>query len=173
MIRRGALEPRAIIVIACALLSLLVTRAAAGDWAVAGDGCKVWNPNPAPDESANWNGACKDGFVEGVGVLEWRRGGKAYERDEGQWRLGRQIGQGSQTWPGGQFKGQLADSMPSGQGVLIVGEARYEGAFLNGKPNGHGALTNASGLFGGAWRDGCFNDGKRRAAFGVSLQSCP
>jgi hypothetical protein len=157
--------------IACACLS--PTGARAGEWAVADEKCKVWNPNPSPGETASWIGACKNGFVEGAGVLEWRRSGKTYERDEGQWRGGRQIDQGSQTWPGGQFKGQLADSMPHGQGVLILGEARYQGAFLNGKPNGRGALTNASGVFDGAWRDGCFNDGKRRAAFGVSLQSCP
>ena len=160
-------------VIACALLLLFAARAAAGEWAVAEGGCKVWNPNPAPGETANWTGACKEGFAEGAGVLEWRRGGKPYERDEGNWRAGRQTGQGAQSWPGGEFKGQLAESMPGGQGVLTLGEARYEGAFLNGKPNGRGVLTNASGVFDGAWRDGCFNDGKRRAAFGVSLQSCP
>ncbi|MFZ1107680.1 MAG: hypothetical protein WAN43_04950 [Rhodomicrobium sp.] len=157
--------------IACAFLS--ATGAGAGEWAVADGGCKVWNPNPTPGETAYWTGACKNGFVEGVGALEWRRGGKSYERDEGLWRGGRQAGEGSQTWPGGQFKGQLADSMPQGQGVLILGETRYEGAFLSGKPHGRGALTNASGVFDGAWRDGCFNDGKRRAAFGVALQSCP
>ncbi len=173
MTRRRALQHWGVGVIASALLSLLVSNAAAGEWALAGDGCKVWNPNPTPGETAHWKGACNNGFVQGMGALEWRRSGRPYERDEGEWRAGRQTGQGSQTWPGGQFKGQLADSMPSGQGVLILGAARYEGAFLNGKPNGRGALTNASDVFDGAWRDGCFNDGKRRAAFGVSLQSCP
>ncbi len=157
---------------ACALL-LLSGGAAAGDWAAAGDGCKVWNPSPTPGETAHWTGACKDGFAEGSGLLEWRRSGKAYERDEGRWRAGRQMDQGSQSWPGGRYDGQLADSMPQGRGVLILGEARFDGAFQNGKPNGQGALTNASGVFDGAWRDGCFNDGKRRAAFGVSLRSCP
>ncbi len=80
---------------------------------------------------------------------------------------------GSQNWPGGRYDGQLSDSMPQGQGVLTLGDARFDGAFQNGKPNGRGVLTNTSGVFDGAWRDGCFNDGKRRAAFGVSLQSCP
>jgi hypothetical protein len=107
-----------------------------------------------------------------MGALEWQRGGKTYERDEGQWRGGRQIS-GSQVWPGGQYDGQFADSLPNGRGVLIFGDARYEGLFVNGKPNGKGTLTNPSGSFDGNWADGCFNDGKRRATIGVSLQSCP
>ncbi len=169
--RRAHALQRSAIAIAFAFLS--ATGAGAGVWAEAQEGCKVWDPNPTPGETAHWTGACKGGFVEGAGVLEWRRGGKPYERDEGQWRGGRQIDDGSQTWPGGQFKGHLADSMPDGQGVLVLGDARYNGGFLSGKPNGRGVLTNTSGVFDGAWRDGCFNDGKRRAAFGVSLQSCP
>ena len=104
---------------------------------------------------------------------DWLRGGSQYERDEGLWRAGRQTGEGAQTWPGGQYKGQFSESLPHGKGVLSSGEARYDGAFLNGKPNGKGALTNASGRFDGTWSDGCFNDGKRRATLGVSVQSCP
>ena len=154
------------------LLPVSITGAFAGDWAVAGDGCKVWNPHPTNGEAIRWTGGCKDGFVEGMGALEWQRGGKTYERDEGQWRGGRQVS-GSQTWPGGQYDGQFADSLPNGSGVLIFGDARYEGLFVNGKPNGKGTLTNASGSFDGNWADGCFNDGKHRAAIGVSLQSCP
>ena len=159
-------------VVALLLLPVPFARAIAGDWAVAGDGCKVWNPHPTAGENIRWTGACKDGFVEGMGTLEWQRGGKTYERDEGQWRAGRQIS-GSQGWPGGQYDGQFADSLPNGRGVLIFGDARYEGLFVNGKPNGKGTLTNASGSFDGNWADGCFNDGKHRAAIGVSLQSCP
>ena len=153
-------------------LAVSFNGAMAGDWAVAGDGCKVWNPHPANGETIRWTGGCKDGFVEGMGALEWQRGGKTYERDEGQWRGGRQMS-GSQVWPGGQYDGQLADGLPSGRGVLILGDARYEGLFLNGKPNGKGTLTNASGSLEGNWTDGCFNDGKHRDAIGVSVQSCP
>ena len=146
----------------------------AGDWiADAKSACKVWNPQPSAGETARWNGACKDGFADGNGVLDWFRGGNSYERDEGTWQDGRQIGEGTQTWPGGRYKGQFSESLPHGKGALISGEARYDGAFLNGKPNGNGVLTNASGAFSGTWADGCFNDGKRRAALGVAVQSCP
>ncbi len=156
--------------LACCLCASTVM---AGDWiADAKSGCKIWNPNPSAGEAIAWAGSCKDGFADGKSVLDWLRGGKSYERDEGSWHGGRQRGEGSQTWPGGQYKGQLADGMPQGHGVLTLGSASYDGAFLNGKPNGKGILTNASGAFDGAWQDGCFNDGKRRAAIGVPVSSC-
>ncbi len=156
-----------------ALLPCAAAAALAGDWSTdAKTGCKVWNPHPSPGETLSWTGPCKGGFAEGKGALDWIRGRKAYERDEGEWRTGRQV-EGTQTWPGGQYKGQLSDSLPHGRGVLTFGEASYDGAFLNGRPNGRGALTNRAGTFDGTWSDGCFNDGKRRTAIGVSVDSCP
>jgi hypothetical protein len=172
LIRPGILVLRA--AFAFALLIGAPAGAIAGDWiADAKTGCKVWNPKPAPGETVSWAGHCERGFADGKGVLDWLRGGKPYERDAGQWQSGRQTGEGTQTWPGGEYRGQLVDGLPHGAGVLTVGQARYSGAFLSGKPNGTGVLTNASGSFDGSWSDGCFNDGKRRAAFGVSVQSCP
>lgn len=165
------------IILQLALISVLLpgvpAAARAGDW-IAGTktGCKVWNPRPAPGETVSWAGPCKDGVAGGKGALDWFKGGKAYERDEGEWRAGRQV-EGTQTWPGGKYEGQLSDSLPHGKGVLTFGEATYDGAFLNGKPNGSGTLTNKAGTFSGTWSDGCFNDGKRRTAIGVSVESCP
>ena len=68
----------------------------------------------------------------------------------------------------GTTRGNSRKACPTAGACCISGEARYDGAFLNGKPNGNGALTNASGTFNGTWSDGCFNDGKRRAAFGTA-----
>ncbi len=169
------LKIRAVSIAAASALLLCAPAVShAGDWiAGAKYGCKVWNPQPSAGETVRWNGACKDGFADGKGVLEWLRGGNSYERDEGTWHGGRQTGEGTQSWPRGQYRGEFLESLPHGKGMLISGEARYDGAFMNGKPNGKGVLTNASGTFSGTWADGCFNDGKRRAALGVSVQSCP
>ena len=102
---------------AAALLFCLPVLAFAGDWiADAKTGCKVWNPQPSTSETARWSGACKDGFAEGKGVLEWVRGSNPYEHDEGQWHAGRQTGEGTQTWPGGSYSGQFAESLPHGNG---------------------------------------------------------
>jgi hypothetical protein len=167
----GAMQ---VLFVTLGLSPAFASLAIAGDWiADAKTGCKIWNPHPVAGETASWNGPCKDGFAEGQGALDWLKAGASYERDEGVWRGGRQTGEGTQTWPAGNYKGELADGLPQGRGILIFGSSRYEGAFLNGKPNGIGVLTTASGIFQGSWRDGCFNDGSRRAAIGVSVQSCP
>jgi MORN repeat len=159
--------------LAAGLLAGFGVAANAGDWiADTKSGCKIWNPRPSPGETVGWAGACKDGFAEGKGVLDWIKGGKPYERDEGEWHGGRQRGQGTQSWPGGRYSGQLADGLPHGNGLLVTGEAQYSGSFLNGVPNGEGTLINPSGTYSGNWQTGCFNDGKRRTAFGVSLASC-
>lgn len=148
--------------------------ALAGDWiADAKTGCKVWNPHPSVGETVRWSGPCKEGFADGKGILDWLRGDSQYERDEGLWHAGRQTGEGTQTWPGGQYKGQFASSLPEGRGTLTLGEKRYEGGFTQGNPDGNGTLTEPAGTFSGTWHGGCFNDGTRRAAFGVALQACP
>jgi hypothetical protein len=51
--------------------------------------------------------------------------------------------------------------------------AGTEGEWHGGKPNGLGKfVTAASGTFYGTWTDGCFKDGNRRAAVGVSRSTC-
>ncbi len=150
-----------------------VRCAEAGAWILdAGAGCKVWNPHPQPNETVRWSGACPNGMAQGRGAAQWFRGNLPFETDEGEWRQGRQSGFGTQVWPTGRYDGELTDGEPNGRGVLIVQGLRYEGELRNGKPNGFGTLTNASGTFRGTWRDGCLQDAKQRAAFGVPLSAC-
>ncbi len=147
--------------------------ARAGDWVMADTNrCKAWNPSPVSNETLKWDGSCVNGLAEGQGVLTWYRGGKAFERDEGQWIAGQQSGSGVQTWPGGEFRGALREGLPQGEGVMKLGSMQYRGAFQGGKPNGFGVLTASAGTFEGEWREGCLA-GKRRASFGVTLQTCP
>ena len=160
------------LIAALLLLAGALNGAMAGDWAIAGDGCKVFNPHARTAGTIRWTGACKDGLVEGMGTLEWQTDGKTSERDEGQWRAGRQIS-GSQSWADRRYDGAFADGLPNGHGVLSVGDSRYVGSFAAGKPNGKGVMTSPSGIFEGDWTDGCFNSAGRRAAIGASLQSCP
>ncbi len=156
------------------VLILDASAVLAGDWSAdAKSGCKVWNPHPSLGEKVTWTGPCKEGFADGKGVLDWVKADGQFERDEGTWHAGRQAGEGSQTWPLGEYRGQFLDSLPHGRGAMTLGERRYEGAFVRGKPEGSGVLTEPSGTISGNWHDGCFNDGARRAAVGVALQSCP
>jgi hypothetical protein len=136
-------------------------------------GCKVWNPHPQPKEAVSWAGACQNGLAQGPGVLQWLKDGVAYERDEGEWREGKQEGRGVQVWPTGRYEGELQAGEPEGRGALSSDAARYEGEFRGGRPHGAGTLKNAAGVFEGAWKGGCFNDGKRKASLGVPAGSCP
>jgi MORN repeat len=156
------------------LAAPLAARCAeAGAWILdTGAGCKVWNPHPQPNETIRWTGACPNGMAQGHGAAQWFRGNLPFETDEGEWREGRQSGFGTQVWPTGRYDGELVDGEPDGRGVLIVQGVRYEGELRGGKPNGFGTLTNAGGTFRGTWRDGCLQDQKQKAAFGVPPSAC-
>jgi hypothetical protein len=160
------------LVLAC---STAVAHSASQDrWlADAGTGCRIWNPNPQPNESVKWSGPCENGLAHGRGVVQWLRSNVAFEKDEGEWQEGRQMGQGTQVWPSGRYEGEVVNGEPHGHGILTLQGVRYEGEFRNGKPNGAGTMINISDVFQGTWKDGCFRDGKRKAAVGVPLSMCP
>jgi hypothetical protein len=136
-------------------------------------GCKVWNPHPQPNETVSWSGNCVNGLAQGPGALQWLNNEKPYERDQGEWNEGRQLGRGTQDWGSGRYDGELVNGEPQGKGALTLRSSRYEGEFRGGKPNGSGAVTNLEGVFTGIWRNGCLVGDKRRIAFGVSSSTCP
>jgi MORN repeat len=161
------------VILALLLTGAIAVPAEAGEWI--GDmtvGCRIWNPHPQPNETVRWSGACVSGFAQGRGVAQWSRGNLPFETDEGEWREGRQIGYGTQVWPAGRYDGELVDGEPHGHGVLVVQGVRYEGELRNGKPDGPGTLANARGSFHGTWKNGCLQDSKQKAAFGVPLAAC-
>jgi len=154
-------------------LLLVGPTAHAGAWiADAKSGCQVWDPNPQLDESVTWSGACVNGRAEGPGTVGWLKGSVPFETDEGEWRDGRQAGQGVQTWPSGRYQGELSNGEPNGQGVLTLKKLRYEGEFRDSKPNGIGSLTEGSETVHGTWKDGCLQGGKQKASIGVPLSAC-
>ncbi len=63
--------------------------------------CKVWNPEPQPDESVTWSGDCKDGFATGKGILRWTENGKPDVEFDGEYRNGKRNGQGVMITPDG------------------------------------------------------------------------
>lgn len=86
--------------------------------------CKVWNPEPQPDESVTWSGDCQDGFAAGKGVLRWTEDGKPDMVFDGEYRNGKRNGHGVLTTPDGEI---------------------FDGEFRNDKRNGHGVLTTPDG----------------------------
>ena len=83
------------------------------DWITATNKpCKVWNPEPQPNESVTWSGPCKDGFASGQGVLLWTENGK----------------------PDVVYEGEYANGKRNGHGILITPDGkRVEGAWVNDK----------------------------------------
>ena len=74
--------------------------------------CKVWNPEPQPNESVTWSGDCKEGYASGKGVLLWTENGK----------------------PDAIYQGEYANGKRNGQGVLITANGdRIEGKWVNDK----------------------------------------
>jgi hypothetical protein len=83
-------------------LAALPARAGAG----VGDpksGCQVWTPNPQLGESVAWSGSCANGRAEGRGIVRWSKNGTPSETDEGEWRDGRQVDKGTQSWSTGRY----------------------------------------------------------------------
>lgn len=46
-------------------------------WIATQDGCLVYSPNPIPNETVIWSGACVDGKAIGPGELTWYLNGEA------------------------------------------------------------------------------------------------
>jgi MORN repeat len=162
-----------ICVAACVYAAVTVSSARAGDWAVdATTTCRVWNPHPQLNETVKWTGACANGFAQGTGSARWIRGNITFETDDGEWRDGYQVGNGTQVWPSGSYAGDLVNSEPHGRGTFVLQSSRYEGEFRNGKPNGTGKLTGPSGVAEGQWVDGCLRSNSNKVAFGMPLSEC-
>ncbi len=126
------------------------------------NGCKIYNPNPQENESARWSGACKDGFADGNGVLEWYIGGKLEERYEGSLKRGWAEGTGTYTSRSGmRYKGEWKHSMQDGKGISHNPDgSTYDGEWRAGKPHGWGIYRSPDGeAVEGEWENGELKSG--------------
>lgn len=107
------------------VFGLLGGPAMADGWIVdPTNGCGTSNPFPKPKESISWRGACRDGKLDGQGMLVWYRDGVETERDQGNFR-------------NGELDGEAVIAYPDGH--VIIGsyrEGTRDGEFIVTKPNG-------------------------------------
>jgi len=84
----------------------------------AATGCKLWNPNPRPNETISWFGKMVDGKADGYGIAVWKTNNNESERVAGQWKNGRL--EGVAVWRhinGSCYAGEWKDGKKSGYGV--------------------------------------------------------
>lgn len=176
-------------VLSLLLLSCLSASAYADDAAdfIGPANCKVARlQSPPTDGTLRWSGACKDGYAEGNGVLEWtsqagpvRLEGKlARGAVEGEAKLkvgerfsyigkltrGMPDGEGYLKFSGGvQYEGGIRMMRREGKGVQIYPDGDvYQGDFHNDRIDGEGRLTYAlGGMIEGTFRNGHPVDGDR------------
>ena len=149
---------------------------AEGGWVGDRDtGCEVWISSDAglvpyfrgaaseTKRSFTWNGACRDGKLDGSGLMQVFEGSlmKTYE---GPFVKGHQTGKGIEIWYPGtkyqdRYEGDFLDGAKSGFGIQTWGSsgARYEGQWKNGMRNGQGTTTWPNGkVETGRYQDNVF-----------------
>jgi len=74
---------------------------------------------------------------------------------------------------GARYEGDFKNDVLEGQGTFTLADGRrFTGTLAHGYANGQGTLVDPSGTYTGNWVEGCFNDGKRKASFGVDPATC-
>jgi len=116
-------------IIATAVILLVTSQAIAQkddaahpDWITTSNKpCKVWNPEPQPNESVTWSGPCKDGFASGRGILRWTENGKPDVEFDGEYANGKRNWHGVMITPDGKrVEGQwVNDQLLAGDGNTI------------------------------------------------------
>ena len=141
------------------LLTIICSQTMADTWIKDDKGCQVHDPYPEPNESVTWSGECRDGLVEGSGILQWTVGGKPTTRIDGNFAHGAQSGNASAIYAdGNRYEGNFVDGKFSGKGTFIWANGnRYEGNFVDDKFSGKGTFTWANG---GRY-EGDFLDGRK------------
>ncbi len=146
-----------IVVVVCFMLVPVGVNA--GEWIIdSKTNCKVWNPNPVPNETISWSGKCVSSYASGKGTLIWYKNGDKNGSYEGEMKNGKPHGKGINTdSKGNRYEGDFVDGKPHGKGINTNSKGnRYEGDFVDGKPHGKGIHTDSKGNR----YEGDFVDGK-------------
>ncbi len=130
-----------------ALLLAYVPAALSAGYIGDANGCKAFDPSPVMNESITWTGACKDGYLDGVGTLSWTVNGQPDGSTSGNFTKGKIDGQGVRLFKSGnRYEGSFQDDQPSGEGKMTYPNgAVYVGSFVAGRRQGHGVVTFPTG----------------------------
>ena len=92
---------------------------------------------------SGYEGEYKDGKQHGQGTFTWAYGDKY----AGEWKDGKRNGQGTFTWANGnKYVGEFKDGESTGQGTFTWADGdKYVGEWKDGKQHGQGTFTWADG----------------------------
>ncbi len=144
-------------------------------WTADANGCRVWNPYPAPDETLTWSGPCVKGTAHGRGAVQWFTRGERGSLVEGEYRWGRVEGRVAVvSADGAKYEGGWNADQRSGRGVQTWPNGnRYEGLWADNRAEGQGTLSWADGdSVSGHWRAGCLNARGRTYTVGALESDC-
>lgn len=147
------MSPRAIAAAAVPLAFALASAAAwaqapAGVWIADGrTGCRVWDAVPEPGETIRWSGACRNGYAEGTGVVEWYKAGSLTSTVEGTLRAGHLEGRAlTQMVNGDRIEAEFRADVMEGLAVMTKPDGtKATMHFHENKPLGRVTLLRADG----------------------------
>ena len=120
--------------------------------------CRIAPLSPSPvGDAVSWSGACKDGYADGKGVLEWRVLKEAKRKLEGSLVRGEVTGEGTLTYRDGSYVGTFRQGLPHGAGFFkhTNGDGMYEGGVVNGVREGVGEhIAPDRSTYAGEWKAG-------------------
>lgn len=152
-----------------ALLSLSGAACAAEPAWYGEANCRIAPVEPKPmGDFVKWSGACKDGYAEGTGVLEWDVWKGSARRLEAALERGAPSGEGRLTTRDGSYTGTLKNGMPHGAGYFRYANGdQYEGGVADGQRDGNGTMLQADrSRYEGQWKNGQ-REGAGRATFAL------
>ncbi|WGG50725.1 MORN repeat-containing protein [Rugamonas sp. DEMB1] len=136
--------------------------------------CRVADPQPQPGLSVTWEGACKDGYADGMGVLRWFLKEQPHGAYEGVLRAGRPNGPGFRLNPdNSSLQGDFVDGRLDGPGVYVTPmNGKLSATFRHGQPSGKVEFTYNNGdRYQGDWSaNGPHGQGSMQFALGGSYQ---
>ena len=110
-------------------------------WIKDQNGCKRWNPKPAPNETITWSGECVDGYISGYGTVQWYKNGVASGTEIGEHKKGKLEGKGKIINSNEIDIGEFKNDELNGQGTVTYKNGnKYVGEWKNGDKHGYGKM---------------------------------
>jgi hypothetical protein len=135
---------------------MLSTISHADHWIADQNGCKTYAGNVPAGITATWTGGCKNGYVNGRGILRAYHDGSPFQTYSGEMKEGHKHGKGvlvPATSLHDRYEGEFVNDKFQGLGVM---RAEYGSRFFYGKYQSQVTPGYGYSLIEGEWADDDF-----------------